>query len=50
MRFGFHEQVVGRLRPAELAEAGALAGRGFVPMGTGNIVHDGILWAWVVIL
>src|SRR5580704_9015923 len=37
--FRLHEQVVGRLRASELAEAGALAGGGLVPMAAGDIMH-----------
>src|SRR5262249_41197038 len=37
----FHEQVVGRLRPSELAEAGALAGGGLVPMAAGGVMPGG---------
>ena len=38
--FGFHEQVVRRLRPAEFAEAGAASARGFMPVRlAGNVVH-----------
>src|SRR5260370_688900 len=40
---GLHEEVVGRLRPAELAEAGALARRGILTVGTGNAL-PGVLW------
>ena len=40
--FRLHEQVVRRLRPAELAEAGALETRRLVPMNlTGDLVHGG---------
>jgi hypothetical protein len=38
--FRFHEQVIGRLRPAELSEAGAVAAGGFMPMRpAGQFVH-----------
>ena len=38
--FRFHEQVIGRLRPAELAEARPIVAGGLVPMGSaGEFVH-----------
>ena len=40
MSSDFHEQVVGRLRPVELAEAGALEADGLVPVSLpGDLVH-----------
>src|SRR5206468_11631950 len=39
--FRLHEVVVGRLRPAELAEAGALAAGRLMPMGRAwDIMHE----------
>src|SRR5690349_12784758 len=41
---GFHEQIVRRLRPAELAETSALETRWFVPMNLpGDLMHHGTL-------
>src|SRR6516164_10002352 len=42
--FGFHEQIVRRLRTAELAEPGALEARWFMPVNLpGDLMHDGAL-------
>ena len=38
--FGFHEQIVGRFRAAELAKTGAPSCRGLVPVSLpGNVMH-----------